>query len=75
MNKKKLIEQLGKNIQRTRIEKKVSLEILSKQTGIKIQRLQRIEKGEINLRFNTIAGIAIALNTEMKELCRIESRI
>ncbi len=63
-----MLKQMGARIRTIRKGKNCDLLSVGRKTGIGAVRMERIEKGEINLRFYTLARIAEALAVDVSEL-------
>lgn len=50
-------EQIGKNIQKFREEHGLSIAQLSRSCHIEVAKLQRIERGEVNIRLTTLVRL------------------
>lgn len=61
---------LGDNIRKHRLAKEMSLNKLSKKTGISKSQLSRIELGENKPSFEYVVKIAAALKLDIKELSK-----
>jgi XRE family transcriptional regulator, regulator of sulfur utilization len=59
---------LGAKIRQARLEKDLSLEELAFRSGITLETLRTIEKGEANPRLTTLCQIAKALDRRLEEL-------
>ena len=70
----KFIKLVGKKIQSIRKAQKISQAQLSFESGIRINQVGRIERGEINTSISTLIAIAEALNTHVKELVDVDYR-
>lgn len=70
MEKKKGLPWLGKKISALRRTKKYSQEELAQKAGISVDRLNKLEKGQLNPRFYTLTKIASSLRVSMAELLR-----
>ena len=67
----KLIKILGKNIQKIRINKNISIKEMSEKTGIREKYLEKIEKGEaIGITTSKIFLIADALSVKVSLLVK-----
>lgn len=71
---KKPISRVGQNIRRERKKKKLTLEALSRKTGILKPNLSRIENGKVTPSLTTIKRIAAALKTTPRKLIRARSQ-
>lgn len=63
-----LVSSLGKHLKQMRKEKTLTLEQLSKKSGISRSMLSQIERGETNPTFGTLWNLSRALGVEMSEL-------
>lgn len=68
--KSDLIFEIGKRIQKYRIQKNLTQEHLAETVGISQKHLSRIEKGYHNPRFDMIIHIAKALNIPIDALAK-----
>ncbi len=71
MNNVKDIEYMksfGENLQKIRLSKKMTQEILAYTSDIPISQVGRIERGEINTTISTLKTLAKALNIPIKDL-------
>lgn len=62
------IKRFGENLQRLRINKKMSQEVLAFTSDIPISQVGRIERGEINTTISSAKAIASALEIPVKDL-------
>ena len=63
-----IMQKLGSNIKRIRIQKDLSQEELSYKAELDISQIGRIERGQVNTSVSILNKIAIALSVELKEL-------
>lgn len=68
MNKTAPIRKLGYKIKTLRKANNLTIKALAKHCHLKYDQLKRIETGEVNLRFETLVRIAIALRVDLREL-------
>lgn len=61
---------IGANIHRLRVRKDLTQEALSELAGLDVRFLRRVERGSVNLRFDTIVRLAEALAVEPAVLLR-----
>ena len=66
------IKKFGENLQKIRLQNKMSQESLAFASDIPISQVGRIERGEINTTISTVKAISIALNIEIKNLFDFE---
>jgi ribosome-binding protein aMBF1 (putative translation factor) len=57
-NKKSIVQKVGMNIRRLRLEKKLSMEKVSLESGIEYSQISRIERGIINTTIYQLNKIA-----------------
>lgn len=62
------LQVLGNNVMRLRKDQRWTRKYFCNKISITKDRLRRIEKGEINIRFGTIVRIAVALKVEISAL-------
>lgn len=62
------LKTFGKQLQKVRLEKGLSLQEMSRKSTISIVRLRRMENGEINIRLDTMRLLAKALEVELSDL-------
>ncbi len=62
------MEKLGKNIKQLRIEKKLTQEQLSDNSGVSLRTIQRIENGETEAREQTLYKLTNALNVNYQDI-------
>jgi transcriptional regulator with XRE-family HTH domain len=62
------LEEFGKNLQRLRVERNLSLRKLAATADIEYALIHRIEKGKVNPKLTTILILAKALNISPKQL-------
>ncbi|MBL0882669.1 MAG: helix-turn-helix transcriptional regulator [Chitinophagaceae bacterium] len=58
-------EQIGLNIQAYRKHHQLSLQDLSRQCGIEVSQLQRIERGEVNFRLTTLIRLMYVIGQNL----------
>lgn len=58
-------------VKKVRLEKNMTLEMLSKQSGISKGHLSKIEREEREPKISTLIQIALALKVDIKELYKI----
>ncbi|MGB1250136.1 MAG: helix-turn-helix domain-containing protein [Candidatus Promineifilaceae bacterium] len=63
-----LVQALGKHLQTLRKSRKLTLEALSKKSGVSRSMLSQIERGQANPTFATLWNLSHALGLEMSEL-------
>jgi transcriptional regulator with XRE-family HTH domain len=63
-----VIERVGNNLRRIRLEKGLSMEELSMSTEISINQISRIELGKVNTSISTLYELAKALDVDVVEL-------
>ncbi len=63
-----LVQALGKHLQHLRKSRKLTLEALSKKSGVSRSMLSQIERGQANPTFATLWNLSHALGLEMSEL-------
>lgn len=59
---------LGNKIKALRKANNLTIEALAEHCHVKSDQLRRIEIGEVNLRFETLVRIAVALRVDLREL-------
>lgn len=59
---------LGNKIKALRKANNLTIEALAENCHVKSDQLRRIEIGEVNLRFDTLVRIAVALRVDLREL-------
>ena len=64
MAKKKEIQPIGKRIRRTRLDKKISLDMMANETGLSKARIKEIESGEKRPSVGTLLQISRALHVD-----------
>jgi len=62
----KLQKEIGEKVKAARLEKKVSQQELSRQTGITQKRISSLENGNQNATISTLGRIADALDKKLK---------
>ena len=67
-NNAEIVTLLGKHLQQIRKEKKLTLEQLSKKSGVSRSMLSQIERGQANPTFGTLWNLSKALGLDMSEL-------
>ena len=67
---KKTLEEFGKNLQRLRNEKELSLRQLAVLANMEHALIHRIEKGTVNPKLTTLLTLAKALNVNLNELLK-----
>ena len=66
------IKKFGGNLQKIRMQNKMSQESLAFAADIPISQVGRIERGEINTTISTVKALSIALNINIKDLFDFE---
>ena len=61
---------IGANVQRARMRKGLTQDALSEASGLDVRFLRRVERGSVNLRFDTVVRLADALGVEPGYLLR-----
>jgi len=69
--KKHFIIKFGKNLQRIRIEKKLTQSQLAADSNVEISQISRIERGVLNTSIGNIYTISKALDITVDELFKI----
>lgn len=72
MNKKDLLKQIGKNIQKIRIEKGYTQETFSELMGVSWSYVAKIESGILNLSIGKIYEISCYLDIDINQLLEIK---
>lgn len=72
MNKKDLFKQVGKNIQKIRIEKGYTQETFSELMGVSWSYVAKIESGILNLSIGKIYEISCYLDIDINQLLEIK---
>ena len=72
MDKKDVIKQIGKNIQRVRKDKGYTQETLSELMNVSWSYVAKIEAGILNLSIGKITEIANYLDTDINNILRIK---
>jgi transcriptional regulator with XRE-family HTH domain len=67
-----LLKKFGKNLQRIRVKKGLTLRKLAEECGIDHGKISKIENGKINVTFSTAAALAIGLGVNLAELIDFE---
>jgi transcriptional regulator with XRE-family HTH domain len=62
------LKNIGNHLKKTRLEKKLSQEMLANDVGIPINQIGRIERAEISTSITTLFKIAKALDIDIKKL-------
>lgn len=70
---KKFLKILGHNIKVERVKQDYTQEKLAELSGIQMQHLSKIEKGECNIKFLTLIAILKGLNVPFESLFNINS--
>ena len=66
-NKKSIVQKVGMNIRRLRLEKKLSMEKVSLESGIEYSQISRIERGIINTTIYQLHKIAQTIKIPIQE--------
>lgn len=61
---------VGANVQRLRVKKGMTQEMLEEASGLDLRFLRRVERATVNLRFDTLIRLADALGCEPAQLLR-----
>jgi transcriptional regulator with XRE-family HTH domain len=61
---------IGANLQRLRTRAKITQEEVAARTGLDVRFLRRLERGSVNIRFDTLVRVADALGVEPGVLLR-----
>ena len=61
---------IGANVQRWRVRRGLTQDEFSEAVGLDVRFLRRVERGSVNLRFDTIVRLALALGVEPGALLR-----
>lgn len=61
---------IGGNVHRLRVRKDLTQEAMSETTGLDVRFLRRVERGSVNLRFDTFVRLAEGLGVEPATLLR-----
>jgi transcriptional regulator with XRE-family HTH domain len=69
---KKALRKFGEHLSRLRKQKKLSLRELSYACNVDNSKISKIEKGKVNITFNTILQLAEALEVNVSELMDFE---
>lgn len=69
---KAYIKKFGGNLQKIRLQNKISQESLAFTADIPISQVGRIERGEINTTISTVKALSIALKIDIKDLFDFE---
>ncbi|MBQ8459633.1 helix-turn-helix transcriptional regulator [bacterium] len=72
MDKKNVLKQIGKNIQKVRIEKGYTQESFSELMGVSWSYVAKIESGILNLSVGKITELANYLKTDINTLLKIK---
>ncbi len=70
---KKILQILGHNIKVERVKKDYTQEKLAEISGVQMQHISKIEKGECNMKFLTLVAIMKGLNVPFEQLFDINS--
>lgn len=73
MDKKAVIKQIGKNIQKARIKQGYTQETFSELMGVSWSYVAKIESGILNLSVGKIFEIAKFLNVDINDLLEIKN--
>ena len=73
MDKKNALKQIGKNIQKARIEKGLTQETFSELMGVSWSYVAKIESGILNLSIGKILEFANYLNVDINKLLEIKN--
>lgn len=73
MDKKSILKQIGKNIQKARIEKGYTQESFSELMGVSWSYVAKIESGILNLSIGKIYEIACFLVVDINQLLEINN--
>ena len=71
MDKKYVLKQIGKNIQKARMQKGLTQETFSELMGVSWSYVAKIESGILNLSVGKITEIANFLNININEILQI----
>ena len=71
MDKKHVLKQIGKNIQRARIKKGYTQETFSEKMGVSWSYVAKIESGILNLSIGKIYELSKFLETNINDLLKI----
>lgn len=72
--KEKIKGDFGKNLQRLRTTKGLSIRALASSSGLEYSQVQRIESGKVNLSLTTIHSLAEGLGIAPAELLILEKQ-
>lgn len=61
---------IGANVQRLRVRKTLTQEAMAEATGLDVRFLRRVERGSVNVRFDTFVRLAEGLGVEPSALLR-----
>jgi transcriptional regulator with XRE-family HTH domain len=64
------LKRIGGNVYRWRVRRDLTQEALSEVCGLDVRFVRRVERGSVNLRFDTIVRLADALGVEPNVLLR-----
>ena len=71
----KLLKILGHNIKVERVKKDYTQEKLAEVSGIQMQHISKIEKGECNIKFLTLIALLRGLDVPFEKLFDIKSKM
>ncbi len=74
MEKKYVLKQIGKNIQKIRMERGYTQETFSELMGVSWSYVAKIESGILNLSLGKITELANYLNVDINEILEIKSQ-
>lgn len=74
MDKKEIIKQIGKNIQKARLQQGYTQETFSELMGVSWSYVAKIESGILNLSICKILEIANFLKIDVNELLEIDTK-
>ncbi len=69
-----LLRILGHNLKIERVKKDYTQEKLAEISGIQMQHISKIEKGECNIKFLTLIALLKSLNVPFEKLFNINSK-
>lgn len=70
---KKFLKILGHNIKVERVKQDYTQEKLAELSGVQMQHISKIEKGECNIKFLTLIAILKGLNVPFESLFNVNS--
>ncbi len=73
MDKKDVMKQIGKNIQKARMQRGLTQETFSELMGVSWSYVAKIESGILNLSIGKIFDLALYLKTDINNLLKIKN--